>query len=64
VVLLTGFVRSQTGLEYALVQDATGKTAAEIHEMGPWDRAVTAMLRMRFYRERNKQSERASDKMH
>jgi len=34
--------------------DATGKTAAEIHDMGRWDRYMTAMLRARFYRERNK----------
>lgn len=38
---------------YALVQDATGKTAAEIHQMGKWDRHLTALLRGRFYEERN-----------
>lgn len=46
----TGFVRSQTGLEYALVQDATGKTAAEAHRMSRYDRMVTAMLRARFWK--------------
>jgi hypothetical protein len=40
-------------LEYALVQDATGQTAAEIHDMERWNRAVTALLRGRFYKERN-----------
>jgi len=34
--------------------DATGKTAAEIHDMGRWDRYMTAMLRARFYREKYK----------
>jgi len=40
-------------LEYALVQDATGKTAAEIHEMPEADRYTTALLRARLYQERN-----------
>jgi len=62
--MLTGFARSQAGLEYALIQDGTGKTAAEIHNMGRWDRYATAMIRARYYREKNKSSERAKDKMH
>jgi len=36
--------------------DATGKTAGEIHEMGEADRYMTALLRARFYRERNDSS--------
>lgn len=56
-MLPKGFSRSRTGLEYALVQDATGKTAREIHEMGRADRQVTALLRARFYRERGKGAE-------
>lgn len=48
----TGFARSERGLEYALVQDATGKTVAEIYAMPDADRYVTAMIRARFYRER------------
>ncbi|QAS68870.1 hypothetical protein HFTV1-gp37 [Haloferax tailed virus 1] len=46
-----GFAKSPRGLEYALVNDATNKTAAEIHEMNESDRALTALLRARFYRE-------------
>lgn len=49
-----GFAKSQKGLEYALVQDATGKSVAEIREMGDADRYATAMIRGRFYRERFK----------
>jgi hypothetical protein len=49
----TGFARSERGLEYALVQDATGKTVAEIYGMADADRYVTAMVRARFYRERS-----------
>lgn len=47
-----GFAKSSLGLEYALVQDATGKTAAEIHEMSRSNRLVTAMLRRRFLSEK------------
>ena len=32
--------------------DATNKTAGEVHAMGRWDRYMTALLRARFYRER------------
>ena len=39
--------------------DGTGKTAAEIHNMGRWDRYLTALLRARFYRERNKGAKKA-----
>jgi hypothetical protein len=35
------------------VQDATGKTVAEIYGMADADRYVTAMIRARFYRERS-----------
>jgi hypothetical protein len=49
----TGFARSKQGLEYALVMDATGMTAGEVHEMSASDRYVTAVLRARFYRERS-----------
>lgn len=31
--------------------DATGKTAGEVHEMGPNDRRLTALLRARFWKE-------------
>ena len=55
----TGFARSERGLEYALVMDATGKTAAEIHKMGRWDRYMTALLRARFYREKGKSAKKA-----
>jgi hypothetical protein len=48
----TGFAKSDRGLEYALVQDATGKSIAEIYDMGEADRYATAMIRARFYRER------------
>jgi len=34
------------------VQDATGKTAREIHGMGALDRELTALVRARFYKER------------
>jgi hypothetical protein len=47
-----GFARSEQGLEYALVQDATGKTVSEIYHMADSDRYATAMIRARFYRER------------
>jgi len=58
---LTGFARSKRGLQFALVQDGTGKTAKEIAEMGPWDRALTAMIRGRFYREKKRQAEKAQN---
>jgi hypothetical protein len=48
----TGFARSDRGLEYALVQDATGKSVGEIIDMADADRYATAMIRARFYRER------------
>jgi len=61
--LQTAFaLRSQRGLEYALVMDGTGKTAKEIIEMSPTDRRLTAMLRARFYNEQNEQAEKAQNK--
>jgi hypothetical protein len=54
----TGFARSDQGLEYALVIDATGKTVGEVHEMADADRYATAMVRARFYRERSPDSGR------
>ena len=49
--LRKGFaLRSKRGLEYALVQDATGKTAREIHEMGNLDRELSALTRVRFWK--------------
>jgi len=57
-----GFAASRAGLEYALVQDATGNSAKEIVEMGRWNRMLTALLRGRFYREKKKQSEKAQNK--
>jgi len=45
-----GFARSKEGLEYALVCDATNKTAAEVHRMSPSDRRLTARLRARYYK--------------
>jgi hypothetical protein len=58
-----GFARSSRGIEYALVQDAPGgpTTASEIHNMGRWDRYLTAMLRARWYREKNKSAKRAQN---
>ena len=50
------YLLDERGLEFALVQDATGKTASEIYEMGDADRYLTAMIRARFYRERNKKA--------
>jgi len=57
----TGFVKTPKALEYALVQDAPGgpTTAAEIHRMDRWDRYLTAMLRARFYQEKNKGAKQA-----
>ena len=49
---------NERGLEFALVQDATGKTASEIYKMGDADRYLTAMIRARFYREKNKGANR------
>lgn len=45
-----GFAKSPAGLEYALVQDATNKTAGEIHRMAPDDRYTTAALRVRYWK--------------
>lgn len=45
------------------MQDGTGKDAKEIIEMGRWNRRLTALLRARFYRERNKEAEKAQNKM-
>jgi len=54
---LTGFAKSSDRLfQYALVQDATGKTAAEIHRMDRWDRYMTALIRRRMYKEKYKDS--------
>jgi len=55
----TGFARSDRGLEFALVQDATGKTAGEIHDMADADRYLTALIRARWYREKKQSAERA-----
>lgn len=44
-----GFARSERGLEYALVQDATDKSVGEIRDMGDADRYATAMIRARFW---------------
>jgi hypothetical protein len=46
-------LHSERGFEYAIVQDATGKTASEIHDMDDVDRTLTALLRARYYDERN-----------
>ena len=54
-----GFAKSRRGLEYALVQDGTNKTAAEIAEMSPSDRMLTALVRARWYQEKKRQSEKA-----
>ena len=58
VVQRTAFARTAKALEWALVQDGTGKTATEIYEMSDADRYLTAMLRARFYRERGKAAKR------
>lgn len=52
MALRTAFAKSKRGLQYALVQDATGKTASEIRDMADADRYLTAMIRARFYKER------------
>jgi len=52
----TGFARSKEGTTYALVQDGTNKTAAEIYEMDRYDRMLTAAIRAQYYREQNKGS--------
>ena len=41
------------------MQDATGKTAREIHEMGAMDRELTALVRARYYKERGDAAESA-----
>lgn len=46
-------------MEFALVQDATGKDAKAIAEMGRWNRMLTALVRARWYREKNKQANKA-----
>ena len=51
---LTGFVKTNKGLAWALVNDATNKTASEIQEMGEMDRYLTASLRAEFYRQKYK----------
>jgi len=51
---LRGFaLHSDKGFEYALVQDGTGKTAKEITQMDDLNRSMTALVRARFYKERN-----------
>jgi len=54
-----GFARSDRGLEFALVQDATGKTAGEIYDMADSDRYLTALIRARWYREKKRSAEKA-----
>jgi len=57
---VTGFaLQSKRGLEWALIQDGTGKTALEILEMNAWDRQLTALIRSRFYQEKKRQAEKA-----
>ena len=62
VVQRTAFARTAKALEWALVQDGTGKTATEIYEMGDADRYLTAMLRARFYREKGRQAKKSQNK--
>lgn len=62
MVQQTAFARTDRGLEFALVQDGTNKTAAEIYEMADADRYLTAMIRARFYREKGKQAKKAQQK--
>jgi len=51
----TGFAHAtDKGFQYALVQDATGKTVGEIRQMNRWDRYATALIRGRFYKEQSK----------
>ena len=47
------FARTNQGIQYALVMQATGKSAAEVHNMNEWDRHLTALLQARFYKERS-----------
>jgi len=59
---VTGFaLQSKRGLEWAFIQDGTGKTALEILEMNVWDRQLTALIRSRFYREKKRQAEKAQN---
>jgi len=41
------------------VQDGTGKTALEIMNMAAWDRQLTALIRARYYKEKNREAEQA-----
>lgn len=46
-----GFAKSERGLEFALVVQATHKTAAEVYQMSKWDRHLTALLQARYLKE-------------
>ena len=48
---LTAFVKSQEGTLYALAQDATGKSMAEMEEMDWLNLYATAKLREEYYNE-------------
>lgn len=58
--LRKGFaLHSPKGLEFALVQDGTGKDAKEILDMSEKNRRLTALIRQRYYKEKSKATERA-----
>lgn len=52
-------LHSKKGLEFALVQDGTGKDVKEILEMGDKNRQLTALVRARFYKEKGKEADKA-----
>lgn len=55
-------LHSQRGGEFALVQDATGKTAREILRMNADDRMLTALLRARYYKEKQKGAKKGKNR--
>lgn len=46
-------LHSKKGLQFALVQDGTGKDAKEILEMSDTNKKLTALLRARYYKEKH-----------
>jgi len=52
-------LHSDKGLQFALVQDGTGKDAKEILDMSRTNRMLTAYIRSRFYKEKSKQAKQA-----
>jgi len=58
----TDFAKSSDEfLQYALIQDGTGKTFREIYGMDRWDQYLTALVRARWYQEKKRASERSQN---